>query len=239
MLCTGAEMKNTFCLVRGNQAVLSQHFGDLGDEGVEAQWRGALSVMQDIYAFQPKRVVCDAHPGYHATSGRRRRAAVETVLHHHAHAAACLAENGWPLDGGDVIALTLDGIGMGENGALWGGECLRVNYLACEHLGGLPAVALPGAIWRRGSRGAICSPTAWRLSLTGSSTRKRARFSARTGRCWRRRSGAASTRRRPRPVVACLMRSPARWVSKPNPGKVKRPAGWKRWPRSARASTIR
>ncbi|MCU8669895.1 carbamoyltransferase HypF, partial [Klebsiella pneumoniae] len=43
-----------------------------------------------------------------------------------------------------VIALTLDGIGMGENGALWGGECLRVNYRECEHLGGLPAVALPG-----------------------------------------------------------------------------------------------
>ncbi|EIM33898.1 carbamoyltransferase hypF, partial [Enterobacter cloacae subsp. cloacae GS1] len=66
MLCTGAEMKNTFCLVRGNQAVLSQHFGDLSDEGVEAQWRSALSTMQEIYAFQPERVVCDAHPGYHA-----------------------------------------------------------------------------------------------------------------------------------------------------------------------------
>jgi hydrogenase maturation protein HypF len=57
MLCTGAEMKNTFCLVRGSQAVLSQHFGDLGDEGVEAQWRTALSVMQEIYAFQPARGV--------------------------------------------------------------------------------------------------------------------------------------------------------------------------------------
>lgn len=145
MLCTGAEMKNTFCLVRGNQAVLSQHFGDLGDEGVEAQWRGALSTMQDIYAFQPERVVCDAHPGYHTQQWAQAQALpVETVLHHHAHAAACLAENGWPREGGDVIALTLDGIGMGESGALWGGECLRVNYLACEHLGGLPAVALPG-----------------------------------------------------------------------------------------------
>ncbi|ELW1648408.1 carbamoyltransferase HypF [Enterobacter oligotrophicus] len=145
MLCTGAEMKNTFCLVRGNQAVLSQHFGDLSDEGVDAQWRSALSVMQQIYAFQPERVVCDAHPGYRARQWAETQALpVETVLHHHAHAAACLAENGWPLDGGDVIALTLDGIGMGENGALWGGECLRVNYLECEHLGGLPAVALPG-----------------------------------------------------------------------------------------------
>ncbi|MCG5127748.1 carbamoyltransferase HypF [Enterobacter mori] len=145
MLCTGAEMKNTFCLVRGSQAVLSQHFGDLGDEGVEAQWRAALSTMQDIYAFQPERVVCDAHPGYRTQQWAQAQGLpVETVLHHHAHAAACLAENGWPREGGDVIALTLDGIGMGENGALWGGECLRVNYLACERLGGLPAVALPG-----------------------------------------------------------------------------------------------
>jgi [NiFe] hydrogenase maturation protein HypF len=145
MLCTGAEMKNTFCLVRGNQAVLSQHFGDLRDEGVEAQWRSALSVMQDIYAFQPARVVCDAHPGYRARQWAQAQALpLEEVHHHHAHAAACLAENGWPRDGGDVIALTLDGIGMGENGALWGGECLRVSYLDYAHLGGLPAVALPG-----------------------------------------------------------------------------------------------
>ncbi|MDY0418378.1 carbamoyltransferase HypF [Enterobacter sp. 170198] len=145
ILSTGAEMKNTFCLVRGNQAVLSQHFGDLSDEGVEAQWCGALSTMQDIYAFQPERVVCDAHPGYHTQRWAQAHALpAETVLHHHAHAAACLAENGWPREGGDAIALMLDGIGMGENGALWGGECLRVNYLECERLGGLPAVALPG-----------------------------------------------------------------------------------------------
>ncbi|MGR5946732.1 carbamoyltransferase HypF [Enterobacter sp. C4G1] len=145
MLCLGAEMKNTFCLVRGSQAVMSQHFGDLSDDGVEHQWRTALAVMQQMYAFQPVRVVCDAHPGYRARRWADEQAlSTETVLHHHAHAAACLAENSWPLDGGDVIALTLDGIGMGDNGALWGGECLRVNYRDCEHLGGLPAVALPG-----------------------------------------------------------------------------------------------
>lgn len=80
----------------------------------------------------------------------------QTVLHHHAHAAACLAEHQWPLDGGDVIALTLDGIGMGENGALWGGECLRVNYRECEHLGGLPAVALPGGDLAAKQRGVTC-----------------------------------------------------------------------------------
>lgn len=145
MLCLGADLKNTFCLVRGEQAVLSQHFGDLTDEGVEAQWQQSLRLMQAIYDFTPQAVVADAHPGYHSSQwAAARDLPHQTVLHHHAHIAACLAEHNWPLDGGDVIALALDGIGMGEEGALWGGECLRVNYRECEHLGGLPAVALPG-----------------------------------------------------------------------------------------------
>ncbi len=145
LLCLGADMKNTFCLARGEQAVLSQHFGDLGDEGVEQQWNQARRLMQAVYGFNPSLVVSDAHPGYRSTQWADSLALpVERVLHHHAHAAACLAEHGWPLDGGEVIAVVLDGIGMGESGALWGGECLRVNYRECERLGGLPAVALPG-----------------------------------------------------------------------------------------------
>lgn len=138
-------MKNTFCLVRDDSAVLSQHFGDLTDEGVETQWRNALRLMQTIYDFTPQQVVADAHTGYRATHWAQETGLSQhIVLHHHAHIAATLAEHGWPRDGGDVIALALDGIGMGENGALWGGECLRVNYREVEYLGGLPAVALPG-----------------------------------------------------------------------------------------------
>lgn len=145
ILCLGADLKNTFCLVRGEQAVVSQHLGDLSDDGIQAQWREALRLIQSIYDFTPERIVCDAHPGYVSSQWASEMCLpTETVLHHHAHAAACLAEHGWPLNGGDVIALTLDGIGMGEGGALWGGECLRVNYRECERLGGLPAVALPG-----------------------------------------------------------------------------------------------
>ncbi|HAE4964338.1 TPA_asm: carbamoyltransferase HypF [Salmonella enterica subsp. salamae serovar 18:z10:z6] len=145
ILCLGADLKNTFCLVRGEQAVVSQHLGDLSDDGIQAQWREALRLIQSIYDFTPERIVCDAHPGYVSSQWASEMCLpTETVLYHHAHAAACLAEHGWPLDGGEVIALTVDGIGMGANGALWGGECLRVNYRECEHLGGLPAVALPG-----------------------------------------------------------------------------------------------
>ncbi|MFY9994923.1 MAG: carbamoyltransferase HypF [Leclercia sp.] len=145
LLCLGADLKNTFCLVRGGQAVLSQHLGDLGDDDALAQWQQALNAIQDLWQFTPEGIVTDAHPGYRSTQlGAQMPYPQHQVLHHHAHAAACLAEHGWPRDGGDVIALVLDGIGQGDNGELWGGECLQVNYRRCERLGGLPAVALPG-----------------------------------------------------------------------------------------------
>lgn len=115
VLCLGADLKNTFCLVRGEQAVLSQHLGDLSDDGIQMQWREALRLMQNIYDFTPQYVVHDVHPGYVSSQwAREMNLPTQTMLHHHAHAAACLAEHQWPLDGGDVIALTLDGIGMGR-----------------------------------------------------------------------------------------------------------------------------
>lgn len=145
LLCLGADLKNTFCLVRGGEAILSQHLGDLGDDDALVQWQQALNALQELWQFSPEGVVTDAHPGYQSTRlGEQMPWPHHRVLHHHAHAAACLAEHGWPRDGGDVIALVLDGIGQGENGVLWGGECLRVNYRSCDRLGGLPAVALPG-----------------------------------------------------------------------------------------------
>ncbi|KEA52017.1 carbamoyl phosphate phosphatase [Mangrovibacter sp. MFB070] len=142
----GGDLKNTFCLVRGNQAVISQHLGDLHDPQVEKQWWQAWRVMCEVYGFSPRHIVADAHTGYRAYSlACEMGLPVQTVLHHHAHLAACMGEHGLPRETEPVIGLSLDGIGMGSDGALWGGECLLVDYRQCRHLGGLPAVALPGA----------------------------------------------------------------------------------------------
>ncbi|MDE5207476.1 hypothetical protein PYX06_24105 [Citrobacter amalonaticus] len=101
--------------------MISQHLGDLSDDGIQNQWREALRLIQNIYDFTPQRIVHDAHPGYVSSQwASEMNLPTEIVLHHHAHAAACLAEHGWPLDGGDVIALTLDGIGMGDAGGTMG-----------------------------------------------------------------------------------------------------------------------
>ncbi|WP_041526057.1 carbamoyltransferase HypF [Pantoea sp. At-9b] len=145
ILALGGDLKNTFCLLRDDQAVLSQYLGDLAQPGVENQWRQALQLMCEIYRFSPQQVAIDAHPTMRSAQlGRAMALPLTEVLHHHAHVAATLAEHHWPLDGGKVLALALDGIGYGANGQLWGGECLRADYRECSHLGGLPAVALPG-----------------------------------------------------------------------------------------------
>lgn len=149
VFAAGGDLKNTFCLLRQRHAVMSQHLGDLSDIDVSQQSERLRQLFQQIYQFTPQLIVVDAHSGYAShRSGRelaeRLNLPLIKVLHHHAHIAACLAEKGWSQDQGKVIGLTLDGLGMGADNALWGGECLLADYRDCQHLGGLPAVALPG-----------------------------------------------------------------------------------------------
>ena len=146
VLALGSDLKNTFCLLRHNKAVLSQHIGDTANEQVRSQLSENLELFQNIYQFKPDIISVDAHPGYFSSSIGKQLAeqqqipAIE-ILHHHAHIVSVMAEHNC---NEPVIGLALDGIGMGENGQLWGGECLLVDYQHSQYLGGLPAVALPG-----------------------------------------------------------------------------------------------
>ena len=149
LLALGGDLKNTFCLVHGNKATLSAHFGSLARSDIAGQQQQAIEHFQQLYDCKPATIARDMHPGYIShMQAENYGVPIFDVLHHHAHIAACLAEHHWPLDNSEVIGLALDGLGYGlsdeSTGTLWGGECLRVNYLHCEHLGGLPAVALPG-----------------------------------------------------------------------------------------------
>ncbi|MGL4666358.1 MAG: carbamoyltransferase HypF, partial [Saezia sp.] len=162
ILAMGADLKNTFCILRPNDAVMSQHFGDLEDLQIQQQVEQGIALFENIYQLRPQAIAIDAHSGYVSHQLGKRMAAelqvpVVEVLHHHAHIVACMAEHGLAKDHPPIIGLALDGLGLGENGQLWGGECLLVNYTECTHLGGLPAVALPG--------GNLASRQPWRNLL--------------------------------------------------------------------------
>ncbi|MGR9072795.1 MAG: carbamoyltransferase HypF [Gammaproteobacteria bacterium] len=151
VLAMGAELKNSFCLLKDGRAVVSQHIGDLESAAVQRDYRRQLDLYRQLFEFTPQTVAVDRHPGYLSTQHGLELArqcgidAVE-VQHHHAHAAACLAEHGLPLDTAPVLAIVLDGLGMGTGHQLWGGEFLYCGYAAFERLGYFRPVAMPGGV---------------------------------------------------------------------------------------------
>jgi hydrogenase maturation protein HypF len=145
VLAMGAELKSTIALGFGQEVVLSPHVGDLATpEAVD----GLAQVVDRLPVFldqQPAAVAVDLHPDMHSTRLGRRLAArlerpVVEVQHHHAHAAAALAEHG--LERG--LALVFDGTGLGPDGTIWGGELLAVDREGYRRLGTLAGVPLPG-----------------------------------------------------------------------------------------------
>jgi hydrogenase maturation protein HypF len=146
VLATGAWLKNTVCITRGDEAFLSPHVGDLDN----AATCGALVEMVDhlcaVLDVRPQAVAHDLHPDFFSTRfalefAAARSLPVHAVQHHHAHVAAVAAEH---CATGPLLGLALDGIGLGLDGAAWGGELLRVDGADVERLGHLAPIAMPG-----------------------------------------------------------------------------------------------
>ncbi|WP_198244309.1 carbamoyltransferase HypF [methane-oxidizing endosymbiont of Gigantopelta aegis] len=151
LLAMGGELKNTFCLIKDGQAVLSQHMGDLEDARVLKDYEHNLKLYQRLFNHQPEILAVDAHPDYLSTKLGMQKAAelgIEgvNIQHHHAHIAACLADNDWPLYAGKVLGIVLDGIGYGQDGELWGGEFLLADYCDFVRLATLRPTALIGGV---------------------------------------------------------------------------------------------
>ena len=145
VLALGSDLKNTFCLLRHNKAVLSQHIGDTANEQVRSQLMKILNYFKiftnlNLTLSRWMLTLAIFHLLLENNLLNSNKSPPIEVLHHHAHIVSVMAEHHC---NEPVIGLALDGIGMGENGQLWGGECLLVDYQHSQYLGGLPAVALP------------------------------------------------------------------------------------------------
>jgi len=148
LLATGAELKNTFCLARDRYAFLSHHIGDLENYETLRSFEEGISHFERLFRVRSEQIACDLHPNYLSTRYAQQRAQSEglplvTVQHHHAHLAACLADNGWGRDE-PVIGLSFDGTGYGTDGAIWGGEVLVGGYREAQRAFHLAYVPLPG-----------------------------------------------------------------------------------------------
>ena len=157
VLAVGGELKNTVCLTRGRLAFLSQHVGDLENAEAFRFFEETIAHLRRMLGVDPQVIAHDLHPDYLSTQwacaqrGTKRIA----VQHHHAHVAACMAENRLE---GRVIGLALDGAGYGTDGRIWGGEVLAADYRSFERLAHLAYVPMPG--------GAAAIREPWRMAVS-------------------------------------------------------------------------
>jgi hydrogenase maturation protein HypF len=143
VLACGAELKNTFCLARGDRAWVSHHIGDLENYETLRSFTEGIEHFERLFAVTPEVVAHDLHPEYLSTKYALERDDVELigVQHHHAHLAACLAEHG---ERGPAVGAIFDGSGYGTDGVVWGGEFLVGDVADYRRAGHVRSVRLPG-----------------------------------------------------------------------------------------------
>ncbi len=156
LLSCGAELKSTFCLVRGSSAFLSSHIGDLENYPSLLSFIEGIEHFRRLFEIDPKIAVHDLHPEYLSTRYALGLRGIElmAVQHHHAHIAACLADNG---EYGPAIGAAFDGLGYGADATMWGGEFLIADLCSFRRAGCFEPVPMPG--------GAAAIKEPWRMAL--------------------------------------------------------------------------
>jgi len=142
LLAVGGHLKSTVAVSKGSEVILSQHIGDLETAKAFFAFRKVIDDLLSLYEVQPAAVAHDAHPDYLSTLYAKESGypTIE-VYHHHAHLAACLAENDLE---GEVLGVTWDGAGYGEDKTLWGGEFLLGDAGGYTRVAHLRPFRLPG-----------------------------------------------------------------------------------------------
>jgi hydrogenase maturation protein HypF len=155
VLACGAELKHTFCLAKGGHAFLSHHIGDLENYETYRSFTEGVEHFRRLFDVDPEVVAHDLHPEYLSTKYALELDGVELegVQHHHAHVAACLADNG---EAGPVVGVAFDGLGFGPDGTIWGGELLVADLEGFRRAGHLEQVPMPG--------GAAAIKEPWRMA---------------------------------------------------------------------------
>ncbi len=143
LLACGAELKNTFCLAKGDRAWVGHHIGDLKNFETLSSFTEGIEHFERLFAVAPEVVVHDLHPDYLSTRYALERDGAELigVQHHHAHFAACLAEHA---EVGPAVGAIFDGTGYGTDGTIWGGELLVGDVADWRRAGHLLPVRMPG-----------------------------------------------------------------------------------------------
>lgn len=144
VLGCGAELKHTFTLAHGRRAFVSHHIGDLENYETLRSFTEGVAHYRRLFDLTPEVAAHDLHPQYLSSqhAGELAGVGLEAVQHHHAHIASCLVDNA---RADRVIGVAFDGLGLGTDDTIWGGEVLLADLAGFERSASLEPVPLPGS----------------------------------------------------------------------------------------------
>jgi len=150
IIAFGAMLQNAGGIGIDKYIIPTQYIGDCENRETLEFLEQALSFLIKSYDIDLRKaiVVSDMHPEYPTTKLAREyseRYGVEHLMvqHHHAHIASVMAELDLPIDE-EVVGIAIDGVGYGDDGAIWGGEVLVASYDTYKRVGHLEYHVLPG-----------------------------------------------------------------------------------------------
>ena len=146
VLALGAHLKTTVALALADEIWLSAHVGDLGGPAALDRLERTARELLAQAGVRPAIVACDLHPELGSTAlaarlAQETGAVLVPVPHHAAHVAAAAAEHGIARP---LLGLAWDGMGLGEDGALWGGEAIVLDGACARRVAHLRPFPLPG-----------------------------------------------------------------------------------------------
>jgi len=138
----GSHLKNTITLSDQNQAIVSQHIGDLETEPAMIHFRRIIQDLQALSFITPEIILHDMHPDYASTmEALKLTPHAKPVQHHLAHTLSCMLDN--EIDP-PVLGVSWDGTGYGTDGTIWGGEFIQVTPEKWERVASLRPFPLVG-----------------------------------------------------------------------------------------------
>jgi hydrogenase maturation protein HypF len=149
ILGLGAEEKVCGAVLNSNYVYPTQHIGDINrQETADLLFETCMHYMTLLGLDKLDAIACDLHPEFITTDlagkiSEQRNVPVVNVQHHHAHLASLIGEHNIE-DNTNIICITVDGFGYGDDGTAWGGEILEGNLEEYSRIGGLSSIKLPG-----------------------------------------------------------------------------------------------
>ena len=143
ILAVGAHQKNAIAIYLNHQLIISPYIGDLDNIASNRLFEKMIASFERFYGFKPDLIVGDKHPQYVSTQwAKQQKVPFIQVQHHYAHILATMCE--YELDE-TVLGFAWDGTGYGDDGFIWGSECMICDKQGYERVASLEPFLLLGA----------------------------------------------------------------------------------------------